>query len=443
MRKLVIYIVGMVMVLTAKAHTVSGERKNAADLPVIDVPIGGNTFYLPGRTANGQTVSGGEISEKGIINWTSPAAGFKTYVRFSKKGTIKVWLKLRVPSGKSQLVVHALGKTIRINAEGNLVKAYYVGEFSVTAIGYVDFEITGVAKTDKIFAELSSIQLSGEAVSGTNFVRNNEGDYFYWGRRGPSVHLGYQLPDNMNAEWFYNEVKVPVTMDVIGSYFMADGFGEGYFGMQVNSASERRVLFSVWSPFTTDDPTKIPEDQKIKLLSKGEKVHTGEFGNEGSGGQSYLQYNWKAGLTYKFLLRGQPDGGNHTKYTAWFYDEGKRIWLLIASFSRPGKSTYLKHLHSFLENFEPETGSIGRRVEFTNQWIRTSDGRWIELNKATFTGDNTARKGYRMDYAGGINNSSFYLRNCGFFNQYTGLDQVFERPFSGKQPVIDLAHLPQ
>ena len=27
------------------------------------------------------------------------------------------------------------------------------------------------------------------------------------------------------------------------------------FGIQVNSDSERRVLFSIWSPFSTDDPS--------------------------------------------------------------------------------------------------------------------------------------------------------------------------------------------
>ena len=72
---------------------------------------------------------------------------------------------------------------------------------------------------------------------------------------------------------------------------------EGYFGIQVNSATERRILFSVWSPFSTDNPKEIPDDKKIKLLRKGKDVHTGEFGNEGSGGQSYLRYQWKTGTT--------------------------------------------------------------------------------------------------------------------------------------------------
>ena len=75
---------------------------------------------------------------------------------------------------------------------------------------------------------------------------------------------------------------------------MANGFGEGYFGMQVNSENERRILFSVWSPFKTDNPKEIPDDHKITLNKVGQQVKTGEFGNEGSGGQSYMKYNWSA-----------------------------------------------------------------------------------------------------------------------------------------------------
>jgi hypothetical protein len=245
-----------------------------------------------------------------------------------------------------------------------------------------------------------------------------------------------------NAAWFYNEVTVPEGNDVLGSYFMADGFAEGYFGMQVNSPTERHILFSVWSPFKTDNPGQIPDDQKIVLLKKGAGVHTSEFGNEGSGGQSYLNYNWKAGNTYKFLTHSVPDAHNHTIYAAYFFAPELGKWQLIASFSRPQTHTYLKHLHSFLENFEPEQGTITRKVLFTNQWIADDAGNWTELNKARFTVDNTGAKGYRMDYAGGTAGNAFYLKNCGFFNDYTVRNTVFERPAGGKLPDVDLSKLP-
>ena len=122
-----------------------------------------------------------------------------------------------------------------------------------------------------------------------DYVKTNQGNMFYWGRRGPSVHITYELPKERNLQYAYTEIMVPKGEDTIGSYFMANGFAEGYFGIQVNSPEERRVLFSVWSPFGTDNPRDIPEDQRIALLARGPEVRAGEFGNEGSGGHSLDQ----------------------------------------------------------------------------------------------------------------------------------------------------------
>ena len=56
---------------------------------------------------------------------------------------------------------------------------------------------------------------------------------------------------------------------------MANGFGEGYFGIQVNSATQRNVLFSVWSGFDTNNPDEIPAEYTVRLDKKGEDVKTG------------------------------------------------------------------------------------------------------------------------------------------------------------------------
>jgi hypothetical protein len=275
------------------------------------------------------------------------------------------------------------------------------------------------------------------------------------------------LDSLVHAEWFYNEVTVPPGQDIPGSYFMADGFNEGYFGMQVNSATERRILFSVWSPFATDDPKAIPDSLKIVLIRKGDSVHTGAFGDEGSGGQSYLVYPWIAGNTYRFLLRAEPGAaapaggsthepapvhnsastalraGTHTRYTAWFFAPESGHWRLIASWDRPATHVWLTHLHSFLENFEPESGDQGRLAHYANQWAGDSAGRWIPLTHARFTADNTARKGYRLDYAGGEQGGGFFLRNGGFFSTYTPIGSWFTRPAPRVlAPPVDLANLP-
>jgi hypothetical protein len=224
---------------------------------------------------------------------------------------------------------------------------------------------------------------------------------------------------------------------------MSNGFGEGYFGMQVNSATERRILFSIWSPFTTNDPNSIPPSDRVALLKKGVGVTTGEFGNEGSGGQSYLKFNWRAGTTYKFLVRGLPSGlDNSTTYTAYFLAPEDGSWKLIASFKRPKTSTYLKGLYSFLENFNTETGNVKRMALYSNQWVRDNLGNWMQLTKATFTIDDTGRKNYRKDYAGGLMNGMFFLQMGGFFNEFVSPDQSFTRPLSSQQLNLDLASLP-
>ena len=60
---------------------------------------------------------------------------------------------------------------------------------------------------------------------------------------------------------------------------MANGFGQGYFGIQVNSLTERRVLFSVWSGYSTNDPSTIPPEWVVTLNKSGPGVTTGSFGN--------------------------------------------------------------------------------------------------------------------------------------------------------------------
>src|SRR5690606_27046606 len=175
-----------------------------------------------------------------------------------------------------------------------------IGTFPVSA-GYVAIEIQGFEKSGTFLGDISDILIGGPAAEGA--ITYVPTDNFYFGRRGPSANIGYPVPTGKEVKWFYNEITVPEGSDVIGSYFMANGFGEGYFGIQVNSPTERRVLFSIWSPFETDDPNEIPEEDRIQLLGAGNGVTVGEFGNEGSGGQSFLVFDWKVNTTYKFLLK--------------------------------------------------------------------------------------------------------------------------------------------
>ena len=417
--------------LSVQAAVVHQDAYPIHDANKMIIPIGGNAW----------TINGGNINNEGLTNWNSNSIKVKVYVYISQSGSLNLSLNMN-PGGKNRLKVTIQGVSKEVIVEGTLDKEFYVGKWKNIAKGYLMIELQGVTKSVNSFGTVTSLGISGTAVNNeTVFVKDNNNNYFYWGRRGPSVHLKYTIPSSDITD-FYSEIKVPEGNDVIGSYFMANGFAEGYFGIQVNSLTERRILFSVWSPYATDNPASIPSEFKINMLKKGKDVHAGEFGNEGAGGQSYLVYPWKAGMTYKFLLRGQPQSDNSTIYTAYFFVPEENKWLLIASFKRPATNTYLKNLHSFLENFITETGDQTRMAIYKNQWVRDVNGVWTEITSAKFTADQTARKRFRIDYEGGVKGNNFYLKNCGFFFPSVTIDSQFKIEKSNNPPVIDFSQLP-
>lgn len=401
----------------------------------VAIPTGGNSWVVNQIERNQDM-----ITDDGIRNWNDPNSRIQTFFRVERTGVLSLALRGRAAGGATTVKCSFEGESKEIVLSNTQTETIPIGDFRIDQPGYYALELEGMTKTGANFAEVEAVLLGGPASRGeVHFVR----DEFYWGRRGPSCHLWYEPPAvATDVAWFYSEITVPAGQDVLGSYFMANGFGEGYFGFQVNSPTERRVLFSVWSPYQTDNPNEIPEEYKIKLLKKGPDVYTGEFGNEGSGGQSYLRYNWRAGTTYGFLLKGEPAGNGATDYTAWFYPPEAGQWLLIAGWRRPKTDTYLTGLYSFLENFLTETGATTRRARYGNQWIYDTAGRWHELTRIRFTADATARKGNRLDYTGGLENGQFFLKNCGFFSERTAIDTEFERPAAGVPPRIDFSTLP-
>lgn len=401
----------------------------------IEIPAYGNSWVVSEWQRNKAV-----ISKNGITGWTQSEDVIRTYFRSTTTGNMRLSLKGHLSSGNSRIKVTCGTTAYEVDLIPSDNGVIEVGTFDVDEQGYHYIELRGIEKSGATFVDIEAFVVDGPvATAGLTFVNED----FYWGRRGPSVHLTYQPPADRDIEYFYNEITVPDGEDVVGSYFMSCGFAEGYFGMQVNSEMERRILFSVWSPYKTQNPDEIPEGYKILLQGKGEGVYTGEFGNEGSGGQSYWKYMWKAGTTYRFLLKGVPVDANSTDYTAYFYAPEQGEWKLIASFRRPHTSSWLKRPHSFLENFSTQTGFISRKGYYSNQWVRDSGGEWHEMTRARFTADATARKGSRLDYAGGVEGGRFFMKNCGFFDETTKIDTWFERPSGKVEPNIDLDLLPE
>jgi hypothetical protein len=434
--RIAFFILGILILNLFQLSCVNAEPIENEKLQLsISIPTEGNSWVINDWNKNSELVGKG-----GIKNWNQTGTLIRTYFKVEQTGKLNLGILTKSVSGISTIKITCCDKTVETEVTNAELDTVLVGTFEIKEKGYHFIEIQGIKKTGEYFPEIQSFLIGGEVTNSKVYFAKDD---FYWGRRGPSVHLNFQMPENAgNVEYFYNEITVPENNDVLGSYFMACGFAQGYFGIQVNSETERRVLFSVWSPFKTDNPGDIPEDQKIKLLKKGADVYTGEFGNEGSGGQSYFKYLWKAGNTYKFLLKANPTGNGETDFTAWFFAPEVGKWKLIASFRRPKTNTFVTRPHSFLENFYTETGNVTRKGIYSNQWIYNTEKKWIEITKMKFTADATARKESRMDYAGGAENQSFYLQNCGFFNETTPIDSYFERKPTGIPPVINFEDLP-
>lgn len=397
------------------------------------VTLSANAYVTASPDENGAYIDENRCA---VRNWNDADNVISFYFRTEKSGKMTVALNAE---GHSQIEVSLLGKKRKIKLDSDELTRVEVGTFNVKTPGYVKMDVRGVKiiKGDS-FGNVAAVYVGGDVAPvvcvGPEFST-------HFGRRGPSVHLGYVLPKE-NVEWFYNEVIVPEEGDIPSSYYMSCGFGQGYFGMQNNTPYRRRVLFSVWSPYETDNASEIPDSLRIVLLKKGEGVTVQDFGNEGSGGQSFMHYDWKAGERCRFLMGIKPDGNGNTVYTAYFFDNEKGRWRLVASFRRPKISTWYTNAHSFLENFNPVMGYINRKACYGNQWASTVDGRWVPVTKARFTCDTTGHERQRLDYSGGVEGDAFFLTMGGFFDDCLNSGTWFERAGNVTEaPDIDFSTL--
>ena len=225
------------------------------------------------------------------------------------------------------------------------------GKFPVKREGYHALSLMGQKRSGESFGQIEALEIEGNATEGAHFSRVER-------RNAASVHLHYPVPKEKEVEWFYQEVK-PIT-DPLWSFYMACGFSRGYFGLQVNSRTERRIIFSVWdSGNEAVDRNKVKPEDRVQMLSKGKEVVAESFGNEGTGGHSHRVYLWRKDNIYRFLVHAKPDKGS-TIYSAYIFTPEGEQWELITRFRAPKDGGYLKGLHSFIENFWGANGQEAR-----------------------------------------------------------------------------------
>lgn len=396
--------------------------KDTVALSYDTVPLK-NGYGIPDET-------GINIGSNGTSNWTTDADSARVYVTFNATGDLKVALLAKSPDGPGSVTIHIAGQSLTVHVpQSTTYQRLDAGTVHIASTGITKIQISGTTKPGGYYADCNAILMGGAAAVNAYYNKSA------W-RTCPAVHIGYNIPSGDTASWFYNEINVAPGSDVIPTFFMANGFYPGYFGIQVNGPGDRRILFSIWSDYNTNDPGQVPSRYAVRLVQKGGLVTTEEaFGNEGTGRHSIAEYDWSTGTTYKFLVHSVPDTGGVT-YTGYIFLNG--TWNLIASYYKPVGIYNMAGLYSFIEDFGNGLNSYkGRTMTTQNQWIVTPSGRWVQLTSGYFTSTTHDDVFSRVDYGAAVNGAGYTFFTGGFVPQ-TATDNEAFTCLPGQKPAVTL-----
>ena len=198
---------------------------------------------------------GARISQRGgVTRWQDPSQSINWYGDFKQTGEVTARLALRLPrDAESKLKLSVAGQSheTTVKGAGETVTADF-GVFNIKETGYQRFTLESLNERGKPFGDLDALLLDGLALVDAHFNLKER-------RNAASVHLFYPVPEGTDVAAFYCEVTA--VDDPVATFYMACGWHRGYFGMQVNSLTERRIIFSVWdSGGEAVDRNKVGDD---------------------------------------------------------------------------------------------------------------------------------------------------------------------------------------
>lgn len=389
---------------------------------------------IPAYTAyTDPDANGARISQNsGVTGWRDPKITVSWFGDIKTPTIIEAAVELRLPAdatSKLRLTIAGQSHETEVKGAGTNIVAAHFGKFAIKEAGYQPFALESLNETGKPFGDLTALVIDGLTTNTAHFNYKSR-------RNAASVHLTYPSPKGTNVAAFYCEMTG--IEEPVATYYMACGWHRGYFGMQVNSPTERRIIFSVWdSGNEAVSRSKVGDSNRVTLVAKGAGVNSGDFGNEGTGGHSHLKYNWKTGEKQKFIVTAQPTNETFTIFSGYWFHPEQQKWMLISSWKAPKDGGWLRGLYSFSENFGGQNGHLPRKALYGNQWLRTERGEWLELTTASFSHDATGRAD-RLDRFMGVENGQFFLHHGGFVNGFTARGDKLTRPATGRAPEIVL-----
>ena len=201
-----------------------------------------------------------------FYNWKQAGKQIHFFVKVRKPGELHV--QLQFTNKWAQPIRVSVGATVLkavlpASSKFTIIK---LGKVLISDTGFVQISLSVPKNTARMQTSIAGIVLSGTAVENMHYNHKPR-------RNAASVHLKYPFADSIKTVSFYNEITVPAGFDPIHTYYMACGFARGYFGIQVNSEKERRVIFSVWDAGNEAvDRNKVGAENRVVLLAKGDSV---------------------------------------------------------------------------------------------------------------------------------------------------------------------------
>jgi hypothetical protein len=428
---ILIIVSGCKFIYNEHRETSVGYIENSNDLKHNVWIIPANKSYLEPYRDNEKGIShdqGGSDNNTQIDveHWTSPDVSLNWYLKF-EKGKYDINLEARSGSGESSKYLLSVKgiwnkgfyseSKILLNGTDDYVLYSNLLTVDIPENGFYKVTLKPLEKSGEKFVSLRNIVFSGSDENINNYVR-----YANW-LSSPSVYL-FMNKGKKGFDWIYGKILVPEGEDPVNTFYMGLGFFRGYFGIQVNSLTERRILFSVWD--SSNEPISrklVKEEDKVLFVDKGENVIAQEFENQGTGGQSIRKYDWKAGAPVELLLNLKQLKNNYILLSAWFRQKnaGLKKWQYVASWKAPKDNRYFEYIYSYIDNFNPVTGQYHRKALFYDFFGRNvKNGEWEGYTKATVTftdGEDTSRE----DVGSGIGKveekDAFYLWSGGYEKQ--------------------------
>jgi hypothetical protein len=221
--------------------------------------------------------------------------------------------------------------------------------------------------------------------------------------RCPGQHLWWNTEGRDDDTCLYGETTVLATLP--GIYYSSAGWwpGEaagGYCGIQHNSPTERRTIFSIWDT----SPTLRPE-----ITAADRRTFFGRFGGEGEGGHTHMIWNWREREAFRFFLQKVPGEKPDTTDAKYYvYEPRRKAWIHSATITsaNDGKRsvrTIGGGVNSFLENFAGADKTVPK-IALYALWLGPApdqmrcltrcggDGIWGQLGGRYFLAEGDAGK---------------------------------------------------